>query len=301
MTAIRFDHIAIGMSRIADATEMLVGTLGGVPAHGEPSGVFRWHVWTFEGGGAVEILEPMGDHGFLHRFLAERGPGVHHVTFKVPSLDEVCARAERAGYDVVGRDDRDPELEGGIPSPEAGARHRRAVRRVRRRRRPGSGPGAACGAARSARARGHRRAAPARPLPGARAPAMGDGAGGPGERWSRRRADLPLARLPDAPRRRDRSRARRGARRHRGRDRRARSRCPTARIRRWAPSSGASGPFPSEGGDGRHRPFSAGPRRAGRGRARPASAPSARRPRGRAWPRDRRRRCRAARSGTPSA
>jgi hypothetical protein len=109
MTRIRFDHIAIGLSRMADATEMLVGTLGGVPAYGQPSGVFRWGSWTFEGGGAIEILEPMGDHGFLHRFLDERGPGVHHVTFRVPSLDEVSARAERAGYDVVGRDDTDPE------------------------------------------------------------------------------------------------------------------------------------------------------------------------------------------------
>ena len=109
MTRVRFDHIAIGMSRMADATEMLVGTLGGVPAFGQPSGVFRWGSWTFEGGGTIEILEPLGDHGFLHRFLAERGPGVHHVTFKVPSLDEVTARAERAGYDVVGRDDTDPE------------------------------------------------------------------------------------------------------------------------------------------------------------------------------------------------
>jgi len=109
MTRIRFDHIAIGLSRMADATEMLVGTLGGVPAYGQPSGVFRWGSWTFEGGGTIEILEPMGDHGFLHRFLDERGPGVHHVTFKVPSLDEVTNRAERAGYDVVGRDDSDPD------------------------------------------------------------------------------------------------------------------------------------------------------------------------------------------------
>ena len=109
MARIRFDHIAIGMSRMVDATEMLVGTLGGVPASGQPSGVFRFGSWTFEGGGTIEILEPMGDHGFLHRFLDERGPGVHHVTFKVPSLDEVSARAERAGYDVVGRDDSDPD------------------------------------------------------------------------------------------------------------------------------------------------------------------------------------------------
>jgi len=58
MTRIRFDHIAIGMSRIVDATEMLVGTLGGVPADGQASGVFRWGSWTFEGGGTIEILEP---------------------------------------------------------------------------------------------------------------------------------------------------------------------------------------------------------------------------------------------------
>jgi methylmalonyl-CoA/ethylmalonyl-CoA epimerase len=107
MTTIRFDHIAIAMPRMADAPAVLVGALGGVPAWGSPSGVFRWGVWTFKGGGAIEILEPTGDDGFLHRFL-ERGPGVHHVTFKVPSLDEVCARAQEEGYDVVGRDDSDP-------------------------------------------------------------------------------------------------------------------------------------------------------------------------------------------------
>ena len=60
----------------------------------------------------------MGDHGFLRRFLAERGPGVHHVTFKVPSLDEVSARAERAGCDVVGRDDTDPEWKEGFLHPK---------------------------------------------------------------------------------------------------------------------------------------------------------------------------------------
>jgi methylmalonyl-CoA/ethylmalonyl-CoA epimerase len=108
MTTILFDHIAIGMPRMAEAPAVLAGALGGVPARGRASGVFRWGLWTFEGGGAIEILEPTGDDGFLHRFLDQRGPGVHHVTFKVPRLAEVCARARAAGYDVVGLDDSDP-------------------------------------------------------------------------------------------------------------------------------------------------------------------------------------------------
>ena len=108
MTRILFDHIAIGVPRMAEAPAVLVGALGGIPADGQASGVFRWGVWTFDGGGAIEILEPMGADGFLRRFLDQRGPGVHHVTFKVPSLAEACARSRAAGYDVVGLDDSDP-------------------------------------------------------------------------------------------------------------------------------------------------------------------------------------------------
>jgi catechol 2,3-dioxygenase-like lactoylglutathione lyase family enzyme len=104
---ILFDHVAIGMATMADAAPFLSGHLGGIPDSGHPNGVFTWGTYRFEGGGSIEILEPRGASGFLHRFLAERGPGIHHVTFKVPSLDEVCARAKEAGYDVVGRDDSD--------------------------------------------------------------------------------------------------------------------------------------------------------------------------------------------------
>ena len=108
MSKVLFDHIAIGVSRMADASGVLVGVLGGVPADGAASPVFRWGVWRFEGGGDIEILEPRGENGFLHRFLSSSGHGIHHVTFCVPSLREACERAEARGYVVVGYDDSDP-------------------------------------------------------------------------------------------------------------------------------------------------------------------------------------------------
>jgi methylmalonyl-CoA/ethylmalonyl-CoA epimerase len=55
------------------------------------------------------VIEPTGADGFLHRFLAARGPGPHHVTFEVPSLADAVARAEAAGYRVVGRDESDDD------------------------------------------------------------------------------------------------------------------------------------------------------------------------------------------------
>ena len=109
MTTIRFDHIAIAVPRMADAPAFLEGTLGGAARYGRSmGGQFIWTVWWFEGGGRLEILEPYGRDGFLHRFLAQRGPGIHHVTFKVPSLDEICERARAQGYTPIGRDDSDP-------------------------------------------------------------------------------------------------------------------------------------------------------------------------------------------------
>jgi methylmalonyl-CoA/ethylmalonyl-CoA epimerase len=105
----KFDHIAIGMHRITDATDVLVGRLGGRPLTGGPGRGFRWAAWRFEGGGSIEVIEPAGADGFLHRFLAVRGPGFHHVTFRVASLAEASARAQAQGYRLVGRDESDDD------------------------------------------------------------------------------------------------------------------------------------------------------------------------------------------------
>ena len=109
MPGMKLDHIAIGMERMADAIHVLVGRLGGRPDSGGPGTGFRWAAWEFAGGGSIEVIEPVGADGFLHRFLAARGPGLHHVTFKVSSLADAAARAEAQGYRLVGRDESDPD------------------------------------------------------------------------------------------------------------------------------------------------------------------------------------------------
>ena len=108
MSPAEFDHIAIAVEKIAAVPAFLVGVLGGSPAYGADTDAFRFGQWRFAGGGRIEILEPRGARAFLHRFLDQHGPGVHHVTFKVPDLDEACGRARAHGFDVVGYDTSDP-------------------------------------------------------------------------------------------------------------------------------------------------------------------------------------------------
>jgi methylmalonyl-CoA/ethylmalonyl-CoA epimerase len=103
------DHVAVGVPSIAEASRFVVGELGG-REHGSGPGIgFRFFQWEFAGGGRLEVLEPAGEPGgFLHRFLERRGPGVHHVTFKVPKLEDAAEHARARGYDIVGWFDADP-------------------------------------------------------------------------------------------------------------------------------------------------------------------------------------------------
>jgi methylmalonyl-CoA/ethylmalonyl-CoA epimerase len=102
-----FDHIAIAVPCLAEAGAVLGGELGGRSTFGDTSDAYRFWHWRYPGGGDLEVLEPVGADGFLHRFLAQRGPGIHHVTFTVPSLGDACDRARRHGYSIVGYDDSD--------------------------------------------------------------------------------------------------------------------------------------------------------------------------------------------------
>ena len=49
-----------------------------------------------------EILEPFGDDSFLHRFLEQRGPGMHHATFEVEDISKAAAALRAYGVEPFG-------------------------------------------------------------------------------------------------------------------------------------------------------------------------------------------------------
>src|SRR6266481_5406104 len=46
-------------------------------------------------------LEPRDPHGPVAKFLAKRGPGIHHVCYRVPDLDQALERCRAAGYRLI--------------------------------------------------------------------------------------------------------------------------------------------------------------------------------------------------------
>lgn len=49
-----------------------------------------------------EILEPFGGGSFLHRFIADRGPGMHHATFEVEDIAKAAAALRSYGIEPFG-------------------------------------------------------------------------------------------------------------------------------------------------------------------------------------------------------
>ena len=53
------------------------------------------------GAGRVELLEPLGEDTPVGRFIARRGPGMHHVAYEVADVRATLAELADAGADLI--------------------------------------------------------------------------------------------------------------------------------------------------------------------------------------------------------
>jgi methylmalonyl-CoA epimerase len=50
----------------------------------------------------IELLEPTAPDSPVARFLAKRGPGLHHICLRVPDLEAAVARLRENGARLIG-------------------------------------------------------------------------------------------------------------------------------------------------------------------------------------------------------
>jgi catechol 2,3-dioxygenase-like lactoylglutathione lyase family enzyme len=104
------DHLAVAAESWDELWPRYAGDLGGRWLAGGPGPGFASAQVRYANGMKVEALSPYAVevNDFLRRFLDARGPGPHHLTFKVPDIEAALERAAGAGYRPVGVDLRDP-------------------------------------------------------------------------------------------------------------------------------------------------------------------------------------------------
>jgi methylmalonyl-CoA/ethylmalonyl-CoA epimerase len=98
MNHLSVDHVAVAVASLGEAVplyELLTGSRSS-PVEELPSqGVRVAFV------GALELLEPLGPETPVGRFLASRGPGLHHVAYRTPDLVAELALLVEAGVELI--------------------------------------------------------------------------------------------------------------------------------------------------------------------------------------------------------
>ena len=104
MTEQALDHVGIAV-RSLDESLPVFESITGAKGYGreavESQGVEV--VFVVSGTGRLELLAPTRDDSAVARFLAKRGPGMHHVCYQVPDVAAALARYEAEGYELIDR------------------------------------------------------------------------------------------------------------------------------------------------------------------------------------------------------
>jgi methylmalonyl-CoA/ethylmalonyl-CoA epimerase len=96
----RIAHVGIAVTELESALAFYRDVLGLEPHPPEVADCATIVSIPF-GDSDVELLVPLTPDGPVARFLERRGPGIHHICYRVPDLDAAIRACRDAGYRLV--------------------------------------------------------------------------------------------------------------------------------------------------------------------------------------------------------
>ena len=103
----RIDHVGVAVEDLDAAVKLYEGGLGMPLVHRETvaeQGVEA--VLLDVGDGHVELLAPLGPDTPVGKYLARKGPGLHHVAYAVSDIEATLAELAGAGLELIDREPR---------------------------------------------------------------------------------------------------------------------------------------------------------------------------------------------------
>jgi methylmalonyl-CoA/ethylmalonyl-CoA epimerase len=101
--ALKIDHLGVAVRSI-DETLAVYRALGIEEAEHSRETVAGQRVrvaFLPVGESRIELLEPSSEDSPIAKFVAKRGPGIHHVCFAVDDLDAALAELDRDGVRLI--------------------------------------------------------------------------------------------------------------------------------------------------------------------------------------------------------
>lgn len=102
MAVIRIDHIAIVVEDIEESRGFYEEALGLNLTHVEHVEEQESTVAFFPTGGSeIELVQPTSDDSGVARYLAKRGPGIHHICLEVDDIQATLDDLKARGIELI--------------------------------------------------------------------------------------------------------------------------------------------------------------------------------------------------------
>ena len=96
------DHVGVAAEDIEAAVALYRDTLGMPLVHRETVADQGVEAALLDvGDGHVELLAPLGPETAVGKFLARRGPGLHHVAYRVGDVEQTLSALAGAGLRLI--------------------------------------------------------------------------------------------------------------------------------------------------------------------------------------------------------
>jgi methylmalonyl-CoA epimerase len=104
----RIDHLGLAVRSIGEASRFYRDVLGLTEQGHEEIPSQKVRVVFFEVGEVrIELLEPTAEDSPIARFLDQKGPGLHHISYRVEDLPATLAALKSAGVRLIDERPRD--------------------------------------------------------------------------------------------------------------------------------------------------------------------------------------------------
>jgi methylmalonyl-CoA/ethylmalonyl-CoA epimerase len=96
------DHVGVAVENLDAAVGLYSGSLGMRVIHRETVTEQGAEAVLLEvGDGHIELLEPLSPETAVGKFLAKRGPGMHHVAYRVADVEDTIRCLAEAGMRLI--------------------------------------------------------------------------------------------------------------------------------------------------------------------------------------------------------
>ncbi|GIK76493.1 MAG: methylmalonyl-CoA epimerase [Acidobacteria bacterium] len=98
----RIDHVGVAVEDLEASISLYEGTLGMPAVHREVVAEQGVEAALLDvGDGHVELLSPLAEDTPVGRFLARKGPGLHHVAYAVADIEATLGQLTGAGIALI--------------------------------------------------------------------------------------------------------------------------------------------------------------------------------------------------------